>query len=97
MDRWIVDYARKKYAGPLQAVILDWAGTTLDYGSLAPVRVLQQIFADQGIQVSEDEVRPGYPPNLTRNEMPGHIGQRRYAEHNKEVFEFQAHESHPRL
>lgn len=52
-----MDYARKKYAGPLQAVILDWAGTTLDYGSLAPVRVLQQIFADQGIQVSEDEVR----------------------------------------
>lgn len=53
----IVNYARKPYTGPLQAVILDWAGTTVDYGSLAPVRVLQQIFADQGIQVSEDEAR----------------------------------------
>jgi phosphonoacetaldehyde hydrolase len=53
----IVNYVRKTYTGPLQAVILDWAGTTVDYGSLAPVRVLQQIFADRGIQVSEDEAR----------------------------------------
>ena len=52
-----MNYARKTYTGPLRAVILDWAGTTVDYGSLAPVRVLQQIFADRGIQVSEDEAR----------------------------------------
>lgn len=29
----------------------------MDYGSLAPVRVLQQVFANQGILVSEDEAR----------------------------------------
>ncbi|MFZ0800179.1 MAG: phosphonoacetaldehyde hydrolase [Terriglobales bacterium] len=52
-----MNYARKTYTGPLRAVILDWAGTTVDYGSLAPVHVLQQIFADRGIQVSEDEAR----------------------------------------
>jgi phosphonoacetaldehyde hydrolase len=52
-----VNYARKTYTGRLQAVILDWAGTTVDYGSLAPVRVLQQVFADRGIRVSEDEAR----------------------------------------
>ncbi len=52
-----MNYVRKTYTGPLQAVILDWAGTTVDYGSLAPVRVLQQIFAARGIQVSEDEAR----------------------------------------
>jgi len=52
-----MNYARKPYTGRLQAVILDWAGTTVDYGSLAPVRVLQQVFADRGIQVSEDEAR----------------------------------------
>ncbi len=28
-------YARR-YRGPLKAVILDWAGTTLDYGCYAP-------------------------------------------------------------
>lgn len=48
---------RKPYTGPLQAVILDWAGTTVDYGSLAPIRVLQQVFAHRGIQVGEAEAR----------------------------------------
>jgi phosphonoacetaldehyde hydrolase len=38
-------------------VILDWAGTTVDHGSLAPIRVLQKIFADRGIEISEAEVR----------------------------------------
>lgn len=52
-----MNHARKTYTGPLQAVILDWAGTTVDYGSLAPVRVLQQVFGNQGILVSEDEAR----------------------------------------
>ncbi len=33
----------RSYSGPLKAVILDWAGTTVDHGSLAPVRVLQQV------------------------------------------------------
>ena len=50
--------ARKPYRGRLQAVVLDWAGTTVDYGSLAPVRVLQKIFADRGIAVTEVEVHP---------------------------------------
>ena len=30
---------RRSYAGVLQAVIFDWAGTTVDYGSCAPVAV----------------------------------------------------------
>lgn len=47
----------KSYRGPLQAVILDWAGTTVDHGSLAPIRVLQKIFADRGIEISEEEAR----------------------------------------
>jgi phosphonoacetaldehyde hydrolase len=38
-------------------VILDWAGTTVDHGSLAPVRVLQKIFADSGIEITEEEAR----------------------------------------
>ena len=39
------------------AVIFDWAGTTVDYGSLAPVRTLQRLFAGRGIDVTEAEAR----------------------------------------
>jgi len=39
------------------AVIFDWAGTTVDHGSLAPVRTLQRLFAAHGIAVSEPEAR----------------------------------------
>ena len=49
--------ARRSYRGRLQAVILDWAGTTVDHGSLAPIRVLQKIFSDRGIEISEEEAR----------------------------------------
>jgi phosphonoacetaldehyde hydrolase len=49
--------ARRPYHGRLQAVILDWAGTTVDHGSLAPIRVLQKIFAERGIEISEQEAR----------------------------------------
>jgi len=47
----------QSYSGPLKAVILDWAGTTVDHGSLAPVRVLQQVFAQRGVPISEQEAR----------------------------------------
>jgi phosphonoacetaldehyde hydrolase len=39
------------------AIIFDWAGTTVDYGSLAPVRALQRLFAGRGLDVTEDEAR----------------------------------------
>jgi phosphonoacetaldehyde hydrolase len=45
------------YSGPVKAVILDWAGTTVDHGSLAPVRVLQQVFARRRVPISEEEAR----------------------------------------
>jgi len=48
---------QKPYREPLQAVILDWAGTTVDHGSLAPIRVLQKVFADREIEISEEEAR----------------------------------------
>ena len=43
--------------GPLQAVILDWAGTTVDYGSLAPVLAFVEVFRRRGISLSQAEVR----------------------------------------
>jgi phosphonoacetaldehyde hydrolase len=48
---------RQSYSGPVKAVILDWAGTTVDHGSLAPVRVLQQVFAQRGVPISEAQAR----------------------------------------
>src|SRR5215469_13032819 len=48
---------QRPYRGRLQAVIFDWAGTTVDHGSLAPIRVLQKIFADRGVEISEEEAR----------------------------------------
>lgn len=48
---------RGMYRGPLRAVIFDWAGTTVDYGSLVPIRVLQKVFAHKGIEISEEEAR----------------------------------------
>lgn len=47
----------RPYRGRLQGVVLDWAGTTVDYGSLAPIRVLQKIFADRGLEITEEEAR----------------------------------------
>ncbi|WP_047998960.1 phosphonoacetaldehyde hydrolase [Lactiplantibacillus herbarum] len=41
----------------IQAVIFDWAGTTIDYGSRAPIVAFQQAFENVGIQISEAEIR----------------------------------------
>jgi phosphonoacetaldehyde hydrolase len=45
------------HANKLRALVLDWAGTTVDFGSLAPARTLQQVFARVGIHLSEAEAR----------------------------------------
>jgi len=44
-------------ADRLKAVVLDWAGTTVDFGSVAPARTLQRLFTSQGIELSEQEAR----------------------------------------
>ena len=49
-------YARR-YRDPLKAVILDWAGTTLDYGCCAPAVVFTEVFKRQGVEISMEEAR----------------------------------------
>ncbi|MDA4848172.1 phosphonoacetaldehyde hydrolase [Hoeflea poritis] len=39
------------------AVVFDWAGTTVDFGSFAPMGVFVELFAASGIDVSIDEAR----------------------------------------
>jgi len=41
----------------LEAVIFDWAGTVVDFGSFAPTQVLIDVFAELGISVSMAEAR----------------------------------------
>jgi phosphonoacetaldehyde hydrolase len=41
----------------LRAVIFDWAGTTVDHGSLAPARVFVNLFERVGVPVTEAEAR----------------------------------------
>ena len=41
----------------LQAVIFDWAGTTIDFGSLAPVRAVTGLFSTHDIPLSDADVR----------------------------------------
>lgn len=48
---------RRSYRGPLQAVILDWAGTTVDYGSRAPAMVFVEVFKQQGVTITFEEAR----------------------------------------
>lgn len=47
----------RPYAGPLELVVLDWAGTTIDHGCMAPVAVFQAAFETLGVAVSAAEVR----------------------------------------
>ena len=41
----------------IQAVIFDWAGTTVDYGCFAPVQAFQEAFAHHGVPVTLEETR----------------------------------------
>ncbi|HJV07270.1 MAG TPA: phosphonoacetaldehyde hydrolase, partial [Chromobacteriaceae bacterium] len=41
----------------LEAVIFDWAGTVVDFGSFAPTQVLIDVFAAIGVPVSMEEAR----------------------------------------
>jgi phosphonoacetaldehyde hydrolase len=45
------------YGGPLRAVILDWAGTTVDFGSCAPVEAFIETFRRAGIEITTAEAR----------------------------------------
>lgn len=41
----------------VEAVIFDWAGTTVDFGCFAPVRVFLEVFKNAGIEITIQEAR----------------------------------------
>ena len=50
--RWLLTRRRPRYTGPLKAVILDWAGTVVDFGSCAPAGVFVEVFARHGVPIT---------------------------------------------
>lgn len=47
----------RRYRGKIQAVLLDWAGTTMDYGCMAPAVVFVEVYRRQGVPITMDEAR----------------------------------------
>lgn len=47
----------RRYRGKIQAVLLDWAGTTMDYGCMAPAVVFVEVFKRQGVPITMEEAR----------------------------------------
>jgi phosphonoacetaldehyde hydrolase len=48
---------QRRYTEPLQAVLLDWAGTTMDYGCYAPAVVFIEVFKRRGVEISVEQAR----------------------------------------
>ena len=48
---------RRRYNGPIEAVLLDWAGTTMDFGCMAPAVVFVEVFKRKGVPISVEEAR----------------------------------------
>jgi len=47
----------KKYTGPVQSLVLDWAGTAVDHGCIGPAIVFVDVFAQKGVDVSIADAR----------------------------------------
>jgi phosphonoacetaldehyde hydrolase len=47
----------RSYTGNVQGVVLDWSGTTLDYGCFAPTVVFVQLFKEQGVEITMEQAR----------------------------------------
>lgn len=51
--------AQRTYRGPVRGVILDWAGTAVDYGAFAPVAVFVRLFEQRGVPITPEDARAG--------------------------------------
>ena len=47
----------RRYTGPLKAVVLDWAGTTVDHGCMAPAETFIAAFAAMGVEITTPQAR----------------------------------------
>ena len=47
----------RTYRGPIQGVIFDWAGTTIDHGCIAPAVTFAAVFEQHGVPITVLEAR----------------------------------------
>jgi phosphonoacetaldehyde hydrolase len=50
-------FYQRSYRGPLKAILLDWAGTTMDYGCYAPAVVFIDVYKRKGVPITIEEAR----------------------------------------
>ncbi|MBI3824601.1 MAG: phosphonoacetaldehyde hydrolase [Candidatus Rokubacteria bacterium] len=48
---------KREYRGRIRAVLLDWAGTTMDFGCMAPAVVFVKVFEGAGVPITMEEAR----------------------------------------
>lgn len=48
---------QRSYRGRIQAVLLDWAGTTMDFGCMAPAVVFVEVFKRRDVPITMEEAR----------------------------------------
>jgi phosphonoacetaldehyde hydrolase len=48
---------QRSYRGPVRLVVLDWAGTTMDYGCYAPAVVFIEVYRRKGVEISMEQAR----------------------------------------
>src|SRR5207244_12206970 len=48
---------QRSYRGKIQAVLLDWAGTTMDFGCMAPAVVFVEVFKRKDVPITVEEAR----------------------------------------
>ena len=48
---------QRSYRGALKAIILDWAGTTMDYGCFAPAVVFMEVFQRKAVGITIEQAR----------------------------------------
>lgn len=49
----------RSYRGPIKAIVLDWAGTAVDYGSFAPTKVFLRLFENHRVKITPEDARSG--------------------------------------
>jgi phosphonoacetaldehyde hydrolase len=48
---------QRRYRGKIRAVLLDWAGTTMDHGCMAPAVVFVEVYKRQNVPITMEEAR----------------------------------------
>jgi phosphonoacetaldehyde hydrolase len=79
-----------RYVGPVRAVVFDWAGTIVDYGSCAPAEAFVEVFRRAGVAIDTATARGPMGKNKR-----DHISEIIYAPHVAKAWAEAHHGSQP--